>query len=70
MAHPFEVSDSDAFWELISKSAPQAVAVLNRVGPEGAERVRAGLAELVAERFGDSVLRFSNEAHVAAGIAV
>ncbi|MFW6052083.1 MAG: class I SAM-dependent methyltransferase [Myxococcota bacterium] len=65
VSHDYEVADADEFWSLITKSAPPAQALLQKVGPEGREKMRSALADLARDRFGDGPLRFSNEAHVA-----
>jgi len=65
--HSFEVASADAYWEMMSKSAPPAAVLLDRVGPESAARIRTTLYEQIAARFGDGPFLLRNEAHLAVG---
>jgi ubiquinone/menaquinone biosynthesis C-methylase UbiE len=51
-------------WEIMSKSAPPVIALLDRIGPEGARRVR----DTLFRQLGDGEVVFRNEAHI--GVAV
>jgi SAM-dependent methyltransferase len=62
--HPFEVESAPAFWEMMSSSAPPAVALLERLGPRQTRDVRENLLGLLARRFGDGRVVFQNEAHI------
>jgi SAM-dependent methyltransferase len=68
--HTLEVESAEAYWEIMSKSAPPAVALLERVGPEAAARIRETLIAQLEEQFGDGPIRLSNEAHIGVGIRV
>lgn len=64
VTHTFEVDSPEAYWQVMSKSAPPAVALLERIGPEAAKRVRDTLLDQLARRFGDGRISLSNEAHI------
>jgi SAM-dependent methyltransferase len=65
--HILEVESAEAYWEIMSRSAPPAVVLLERVGPKAAARIRETLIAQLGERFGDAPIVLSNEAHI--GIA-
>jgi SAM-dependent methyltransferase len=62
--HSFTVESAEALWEIMSKSAPPVIALLDRIGPEGARRVR----DTLLRQLGDGEVVFRNEAHI--GVAV
>jgi len=62
--HAFEVESAPVFWDMMSSSAPPAVALLERLGPRQTGGVRDNLLRLLAERFGDGRIVFQNEAHI------
>lgn len=62
--HSFTVESAEALWEIMSKSAPPVIALLDRIGPEGARRVR----DTLLRQLGDGEVVFWNEAHI--GVAV
>lgn len=62
--HAFTVESAEKFWEMMSTSAPPAIALLERIGPERAREVRAALLR----QLGEGELVFWNQAHI--GVAV
>ena len=61
--HPFEIESAEAFWDVMSMSAPPAAVLLERIGDDAATRVRSTLLE----QLGRGKIVFHNEAHIAVG---
>lgn len=64
-----ELPDAETAWGMMTVGAPPARALLDRVGPEGASRIRDKLYEIAGERFGSGPIRFTNQATIGTGIA-
>jgi hypothetical protein len=62
--HAFTVESAETFWEIMSTSAPPAIALLDRIGPERARDVR----DVLLRQLGEGELVFWNQAHI--GVAV
>jgi len=56
-------------WGMLTTGAPPVQALIERVGPEGRERLSATLSEIIRERFGNGPLTTENVATVAVGTA-
>lgn len=63
-----DMENAEALWQLMSTSAPPAVFLLEKIGPEKAERVRERLIANIEERFGTGPFTLRNEAHIGVGV--
>ena len=68
VTHEYELESPEAFWELMSLSAPPAAALLKQLTQDDALRVRDSVLARVREEKGDGAVVLSNEAHV--GLAI
>jgi SAM-dependent methyltransferase len=66
--HGFDIDSPEAFWELMSTSAPPAVFLLESVGPDDAKRIRDQVLSDLRARFGDGAFTLNNAAHLGIGI--
>jgi SAM-dependent methyltransferase len=63
----FEAPSAALLWERAGVTAPPIVAVLKRIGPEGAARVRDHMLDALHRRFGDGPVKLPCEAHYGIG---
>lgn len=68
VSHKFEMESGEAFWELFRSSAPPAVALLKKVGPEATAKIRGVVLDAIKERFGSGPVVLMNAAHIAVGV--
>ena len=63
-----EVADVEQLWRAFSVGAPPVQALVDKVGPAGAEKLRGALRDLVTEKYGDGPIRTTNTATVGVGV--
>lgn len=64
----YEAGTPDEFWDLMSRSAPPAVAILKMLDADQVERVRKSVLETVVAEKGSELVVLSGEARVAVAI--
>jgi SAM-dependent methyltransferase len=69
VSRDLEVADFDAMWEMLTCGAPPVQMLLDRVGPEGKNKLHDALAGIVDKRFGAGPIRLTNVATVGCGVA-
>lgn len=69
VARDLEVAGFEQMWSMLTVGAPPVQALFDRVGPEGRDRLRDRLREIVAERFGAGPIKVTNVATIGAGSA-
>lgn len=62
-----EVASVEDLWGMATVGAPAVQVLLDRIGPEGCERLRSVLGEIVSRRFGSGPIRLTNVATVGRG---
>jgi len=62
------VDDFETIWAMMTAGAPPVQALFDMAGPDGEQRVRDSLSEIVAKRFGGEPIRVTNAATVGSGI--
>lgn len=60
-----EMESPEAYWEMMSNSAPPAIALLRQLSGDDVSRVREAVVASVRREKGDGPVFLSNEAHVA-----
>lgn len=69
VSRDLELDDADALWAILSSGAPPVKALFDRVGDDGADKIREALDSNLKERFGNGPIRCTNVATLAVGIA-
>lgn len=69
VARELDVPSIDAVWALMTSGAPPVQVLLDKVGPDGAARMRHHLGKILSERFGDGPIRMRNVATIGVGTA-
>lgn len=64
----FEAPSAEVLWTGTESSAPPIVALLQRIGPEGAARARENMLGALRRRFGDGPVKLACEAHYGIGV--
>jgi SAM-dependent methyltransferase len=69
VSQDLEIATFDEMWAMLTVGAPPVKALFDRVGAEGARRLRDTLREIVEERFGRGQITVTNVATVSLGSA-
>lgn len=67
VSRELELADFEASWSMFTAGAPPVQVLLDRVGPEGKQRVREALAAIIEDRFGSGGIRVRNVATIGCG---
>lgn len=68
VARELELPGVEEVWAMMTSGAPPVQMLLDRIGPEGKEKLHDKLAEIVDQRFGSGPVCVINTATVASGI--
>ena len=64
-----EIPTFDDMWAMLTIGAPPVQILFDRIGPDGRDQLRAGVAGIVEQRFGSGPIKLTNTATVGQGIA-
>lgn len=69
VSRELELAGFNDYWDMFTVGAPPIQAFLDRIGPEGRERLRSVLGKIISRRFGSGPIRLTNVATVGRGRA-
>lgn len=67
VSRDLEVAGFADLWAMLTVGAPPVQVLLNRVGPDGRDRLRDVLGGIVEQRFGSGAIRLTNAATIGRG---
>lgn len=70
VSRELEIKNFEEMWETLTVGAPPVRVLLDRVGPQGQEKLYEALRHIIENRFGHGSIKLTNAATVAKGIAL
>jgi len=68
VSRDLEVAGFEDLWAMLTVGAPPVQVLLDRIGPDGRDRLRDVLGRIVEQRFGSGAIRLTNAATVGVGV--